>query len=226
MTNENHNSLRIIRGVQFAMVAAMFIAGAILYARLPDVIPTHWGFDGKPNGWSPKSFGVWLIPGLSLFFMILFPILQRLDPKSQNYENFQKPWAIIQTSILGYLAYIYAVTMFVTFEPAYNAMVGRFVIFGMGILFVVLGNYLGKVRQNYFVGLRTPWTLDDPEVWQKSQRLAGWAFVLCGLVAIIESLIWIAVPYIFFSAVVLTVVVPIAYSYVLAKEKKKIAAAK
>jgi len=225
MINDN-KSLRIIRSVQIAMVVAMFVAGAILYSRLPDMIPTHWGFEGNPNGWSPKTFGVWLIPGLSLIFMILFPILQRLDPKSQNYENFQKPWAIIQTAILGMLAYMYAVTMFVTLKPEYNAMVGRLVVFGMGAMFVVLGNYMGKVRQNYFVGLKTPWTLEDPEVWQKSQRVAGYAFVLCGLIALVESLIWIAVPYVFFGAVALTVIVPIAYSYVLAKEKRKVAATK
>lgn len=211
----------MLLGVRIAMVALMFIAGAIAYSYLPDVIPTHWGFDGQPNGWSPKWFGVWLIPALCLLFLVLFPVLSRLDPRSENYESFKKPWSVIQTAILGMLAYMYAVTMFVTFYPEYNSLVGRLVVLGMGLLFVILGNYMGKVRQNYFIGLRTPWTLNDPEVWQKSQRVSGWAFVLCGLVAIAEAWIWLAVPYVFFGAIALTVVVPVVYSYKLAADKKR-----
>ncbi len=219
MTNEN-SLVRLLRYVRIAVVAAMFVAGALAYSHLPEVVPTHWDFEGQPNGWSPKWFGVWLIPGLSLLFLVLFQVLSRLDPKRQNYENFKKPWAVIQTSILAMLAYMYAVTMGVTFYPAYNAMVGRLVVLGIGLLFVVLGNYMGKVRQNYFIGLRTPWTLNDPEVWQKSQRISGWAFVLCGLVAVIESLVWMAVPYVFFGAIALTVIVPVAYSYKLSTDKR------
>jgi len=220
MTNEISKPLRTACYIQAAIVALMFLAGAILYAYLPDMLPMHWGFDGQPNSWWPKAYGVWLVPGLAVLFMILFPVLQRLDPKSQNYENFSKSWAVIQTSILAMLAYMYGVTLFVTFYPAYNNLVGRLVVFGIGILFVILGNYMGKVRQNYFVGLRTPWTLNDPDVWQKSQRLAGWAFVLGGLVSIIEAIIWIAVPYVFFGIVILIVVIPTVYSYLLSKKKR------
>lgn len=219
MTNETNKPLRTARYIQIVLVALMFLAGAILYSYLPDILPVHWDFNGEPNNWWPKIYGVWLIPGMSLIFMILFPILQRIDPKSQNYPGFAKAWAVIQTSILGMLAYMYGVTLFVTFYPAYNAMVGRLVVFGIGLLFVILGNYMGKIRQNYFVGLKTPWTLNDPEVWQKSQRLAGWVFVLAGLLIIIEAIIWLAVAYVFFAIILLTVFVPIIYSYLLSRKK-------
>jgi uncharacterized membrane protein len=198
----------------------MFLAGAILYAYLPDMLPIHWGFNGEPNNWWPKAYGVWLIPALAALFTVLFPVLQRIDPKSQNYPDFAKSWAVIQTAILGMLAYMYGVTLFVSIYPVYNALVGRLVIFGVGVLFVILGNYMGKVRQNYFVGLRTPWTLNDPEVWQKSQRLAGWIFVLAGLVILIESIVWLAVPFIFFGVIILTVAIPMVYSYWLSNQKK------
>lgn len=221
MTNDNDKSLSILRGIQIAMVAGMFIAGIILYPYLPDIIPTHWGFEGEANGWGPKTWSVWLLPGMGLIMMILFPVLQKLDPKSQNYEDFRKSWTIIQTTILGMLFYIFAVTMFVTMRPEYGHLVGRLFFFGTGLMFVILGNYMGKVRQNYFVGLKTPWTLNDPEIWQKSQRVAGWAFVLCGLVGLVESLLWIAAPYVFFGSVALMVIVPIAYSYKLAVDKRK-----
>ncbi|MDD5437576.1 MAG: SdpI family protein [Patescibacteria group bacterium] len=220
MTNETNKPLRTARYVQIILVALMFIAGAVVYSRLPDMLPVHWGFNGEPNNWWPKMYGTWFIPALAALFVILFPILQRVDPKSQNYPGFAKAWAVIQTSILAMLAYAYGVSLFVAIYPAYNALVGRLVVFGVGLLFVVLGNYMGKVRQNYFVGLRTPWTLNDPEVWQKSQRLSGWAFVLAGLLILIESIVWVGVAYVFFGIIVLMVVVPMVYSYLLSRKKR------
>jgi uncharacterized membrane protein len=157
---------------------------------------------------------------MTLAFLVLFPLIARIDPKKANYEQFKKPWGVIQTSLIAMFAYMFAVTDFVTFYPEYNAMVGRAVVFGIGILFVILGNVMGKVRQNYFVGLKTPWTLDDPEIWQKSQRFAGWAFVLSGLVFIIEAIVWIAILPVFIAIMAVMTVLPIAYSYLLSRKKK------
>jgi len=222
MTNLTRKPIDAMFAARIIIVILMFVAGAMLYGYLPDLIPTHWGFEGQPNQWSPKMWGAWLIPGLSLLFLILFPLLPRLDPKHENYEKFKKPWGIIQTALIAYFAYMYAVTMYVTFYPQYNAMVGRAVVFGMGILFVILGNVMGKVRQNYFVGLKTPWTLDDPEVWQKSQRFAGWMFVLAGLAFIVQAIIWFAILPVFIGLMAVIVVLPIAYSYLLSRKKRAV----
>ncbi len=218
MTNENKgiDKMLIVRSV---FVAAMFVAGAVLYPHLPDSIPTHWGFEGEPNQWSPKTWGAWIIPLMSLAFLVLMPLLAKIDPKKANYELFKKPWSFIQSILIVFMAYMYAVTMYVTFYPEHNALVGRAMVFGIGILFVLLGNVMGKVRQNYFVGLKTPWTLNDPEVWQKSQRFGGWMFVLAGLAFMIEGVIWLAVLPIFFSALIAMVVFPIVYSYLISRKK-------
>lgn len=206
--------------LRVTLVALMFIAGVVLYPSLPNMIPTHWGFEGQPNQWSSKTWGTWIIPTMSFVFLILFPLLPKLDPKRENYKNFKKSWDVIQTSLVAMMAYMYAVTMYVTFYPEYNNLVGRAVMIGIGILFVVLGNVMGKVRQNYFVGLKTPWTLEDPGVWQKSQRFAGWMFVFAGLVFIIEAITWFAVMYVFFVVIAATVIAPIVYSYLLSRKKK------
>ncbi len=205
--------------VRIVLVALMLVIAAVTYTSLPNTIPVHWGFEGQPNGWAPKTWGAWLIPLMTLAFLFLFPIIARIDPKHENYKNFKKPWDVIQTSLIAMFAYMYAVTLVVTFYPEYNAMVGRAVVFGIGVLFVILGNVMGKLRQNYFVGLKTPWTLDDPEVWQKSQRFTGWAFVLAGLVFIVESLVWIGVVPVFFAMIAVIVILPIAYSYLLSRKK-------
>ncbi|MBU1348479.1 SdpI family protein [Patescibacteria group bacterium] len=221
MTHLTRKPIDAMLAVRISLVALMFIAAAIIYPYLPDIIPTHWGIEGVPKGWSPKTWGAWIMPPMSLAFLVLFPFLSKLDPKRENYEKFKQPWSVIQTSLVALLAYMFLVTNFVTFYPQYNDMVGRAVVLGIGVLFVVLGNVMGKVRQNYFIGLKTPWTLDNPEVWQKSQRFAGWAFVISGLVFIIESIIWIAIMPVFVVMMGVMVLMPIVYSYLLSRDIKK-----
>jgi len=219
MTNENKSIDKMLI-VRVCLVALMFVVGAALYPYLPDSIPTHWGFEGRPDAWGPKTWGAWITPLMSLGFLVLMPLLAKIDPRRANYELFKKPWSVIQTSLILFMAYMYAVTMYVTFYPEYNDIVGRAVVFGVGILFVLMGNVMGKVRQNYFVGLKTPWTLNDPEVWQKSQRFGGWVFVLTGLAFMIEGVVWIAVMPVFFVATAVVVVLPIVYSYLLSRKSK------
>lgn len=221
MTNETNKYSRIALYLQLALVGLSFLAVVLVYPRLPDMIPMHWGLEGSPDNWWPKTYGAWLLPSLMSVFVVLFPALQKMDPRSENYPEFAKSWAIIRTSIIAMLAYINAIVLYVTLNPAYNHLVGRFVTFGVGLLFIVLGNYMGKVRQNYFVGLRTPWTLADPEVWQRSQRFAGWAFVIAGLIISLESFIWIAAPHIFIATIIAVVVGPVGYSYILSRKKNK-----
>lgn len=201
--------------LRWLIVLGMFAAGALLFARLPARIPTHWNFAGAPDQFSPKTFGAWLLPGITLLMTLLFPILSKLDPRSENYPAFAHPWEILQTAIVGFMAYMYGITLAAALDPSQSALVGREVVFGIGVLFVIIGNYMGKVRQNFFVGLRTPWTLADPETWNRSQRFGGWAFVLGGLAIIVESILWWRPEWVFFGIVLLIVIVPVVYSYVM-----------
>ncbi|MDD5055315.1 MAG: SdpI family protein [Candidatus Peribacteraceae bacterium] len=207
--------------VKILIVAGMFLAGALLYPRLPDLITTHWGISGQPDGWMPKAYGTWLLPGLALLLMILFPILSRLDPKHENYALFARTWEIIQIAIVAMMAYIFAVQLYASIHPEAATLVGRFIFLGMGALFVVIGNYMGKIRQNFFVGLRTPWSLSDPEVWSLSQRFGGWMFVFGGLAFMIEAAIWTYEIPVFIAVLLLVTVVPIAYSYLLYRARKQ-----
>lgn len=217
MMSKPIDALAVIRVV---LVALMFAAGAVLYPWLPDMVPTHWGLEGQPDAFSSKIWGAWIMPLMSLVFLALFPLLPKMDPKRENYERFKGPWNVIQTSLVGFLAYVYGVSIYATFYPESGSFMGRAVMFGIGILFIILGNVMGKVRQNYFVGLKTPWTLDDPEVWQKSQRFAGRMFVLAGLAFIVESVVWFAVLPVFGAAIFAAAILPIAYSYLVSRGRK------
>ncbi|MFA6523505.1 MAG: SdpI family protein [Candidatus Peribacteraceae bacterium] len=203
-------------------VLGMFAAGAFLYDRLPDPVPSHWGLTGAADGFTPKPWGVWLIPLVALAMVVLFPIFKRIDPKRENYEAFARIWELMQLSFVAFMAYIYAMQLYLSFNPLPSPdFVGRFVTFGIGILFVILGNYMGKIRQNFFVGLRTPWSLSDPEVWNRSQRFGGWAFVLGGLAAMANAWLWWNGPILFFAIVIFIAIVPIVYSYLVFRERKE-----
>jgi len=211
---------RTLLWVKILIVAGMFLAGALLYPRLPDMITTHWGVSGQPDGWMPKAYGTWLLPGLTLLMTILFPIFSRLDPKQENYPLFARTWEIIQIAMIAMMAYIFAVQLYASIHPEASALVGRFILLGVGALFVVIGNYMGKIRQNFFVGLRTPWSLSDPEVWSRSQRFGGWMFVLGGLAFMVEAAIWKYEIPVFIAVIIAVAVVPVVYSYVLYRQRK------
>lgn len=217
---DSAKNLRPLLAIRWLIVAALFIAAAILYPRLPEQIPTHWNFAGQPDQYSPKAFGTWLLPGIAFLMAVLFPLLRKLDPKRDSYKDFLHPWDVIQTAIVAFMGYIFIITMLATIDPTQSAMVGRYVVFGIGVLFVLLGNYMGKIRQNWFVGLRTPWTLSDPETWRKSQRFGGWMFVIGGLVILAEALVWWHVEWLFFAVVMLIGILPIIYSYLIFPREK------
>jgi uncharacterized membrane protein len=201
--------------IRWLLVAGLFALAAYLYPGLPEHIPTHWNLEGQADQFSPKTYGTWLIPGITLVMAILFPVFQRFDPKSANYAEFLHAWDVLQTAIVAFMAYIFCITMLATLDPAQSPLVGRYVVFGVGALFVVIGNYMGKIRQNWFVGLRTPWTLSDPETWNRSQRFGGWTFVLGGLAVMGEAFFWFHPGWVFFSILLLITLLPIAYSFLI-----------
>lgn len=207
-----------------AIVAGMFLLSIALYSKLPDIVPTHWGLNGEADGFSSKTFGAFFAPVLGTFLAFLFPIVQRMDPKREAYANFQATWTRLQIGIIGFFAYIHVVTLLAGLYPSISSHVATFITSGMGVLFILIGNSMGKIEQNWFVGLRTPWTLSDPEIWRKSQRLAGLLFVLGGIAILIISLAIqnsIAL-FITFIAVIFSVsIIPIGYSYVIAKKKER-----
>lgn len=205
--------------IKYFIVIAMYAAGALLYTQLPDMVPSHWNFQGVADSFQPKMYGTWLLPTVALAMILLFPVFRKIDPKRENYESFARVWEIFQLGLVLFMAYVYAIQLYVALHPELSALVGRGITFGIGILFVIMGNYMGKIRQNFFVGMRTPWALSDPEVWSKSQRFAGWMFVIGGLLAIVESIVWLYSGLVFFGIVLVIALSPMIYSYLLYRGK-------
>jgi len=199
--------------IELLIVASMLIVAGLLWDQLPEIMPSHWNIEGEVDAYMDKTTWIWIFPGITLFIALMFPFFSRIDPKKEKYELFRRPWLIFQMMFVGFFAYLYFVSLYLTLNP--EVSITGFVFGGIGVLFVLIGNYLGKVRQNWFLGIRTPWTLDNEEVWNKTQRLAGWIFLIAGLVIFAEAFIQWQIAWVLGICVVVAVIVPVVYSYLL-----------
>ncbi len=189
------------------------LVGVVLWNRLPDKIATHFGTDMMPDGYSSKAFAVFGLPLVLLALHWICMIITNTDPKSKNIAEknmIMVLWICPAISVLvNSLAYGYALNS--------KLRVGFIIILFMGVLFMIVGNYLPKSRQNYTFGIKLPWTLNDEENWNKTHRFAGKVWVLCGvlvcLTAVAEN------PFVFMAIVIAAVVIPTVYSYMLYKKK-------
>jgi len=198
----------------------MFIIGGFLYNDLPKEVPTHWNFQGVVDDTGSKTWATWLIPGISLLMLILFPLLAKIDPKKKNYKNFKDSWEHMQTIMILFFAYIYGITMYITINPTSGNLIGELMMSGIGVLFIILGLLMRKIKQNYFVGIKTPWTLEDTKVWDKTHEFGGWAFAAAGLIFLVNA--WLQVQFTITFIIVITgiILAPIVYSYLISKKQK------
>lgn len=185
------------------------LAGVILWNQLPEQIPSHWNAVGEIDGWSSKPFTVFGMPLLLLAFQWLCVLGTSADPKKKNHP--QKIlhlvlWIIPVLSILLHtLVYAMALGKAVRVEVVMPVFIG--------LLLAIVGNYLPKCKQNYTIGIKIPWTLNSEENWNRTHRFTGRLWVVCGLIIMLTGFFggfWVFLP-----IVLLMVLVPFVYSYVL-----------
>ena len=163
----------------FAALGAL-IASLIFWGRLPAEVTTHWNLRGEPDGSSSRLVAALAGPGIILGLSLLFRLLPRLDPREGNYERFRDVYWLVVNGVLVWVMALHVALL----ASASGAAVSfeHVVALSSAVLLVVMGNSLGRVRSNWFLGIRTPWTLDNPEVWRRTHRMAAWLFVLAGIV--------------------------------------------
>lgn len=197
-----------------ALTLTPMIVGLLLWEKLPDNIPTHFGISNEPDGWSSKPFAVFGLPLIMLAMHLVCIFATKLDPKHSNISDkvFTLVLYIIPAVSLLMCGMIYPVAL------GKEIRVGLFTTLFMGLVFTVIGNYLPKCKQSYTIGIKIPWTLDDSENWTKTHALAGKLWVICGFIIMATS--FLETPFVFFPTVIVMILVPIIYSYMLYKNKK------
>ena len=192
-------------------ISPMFV-GLIFWNRLPDEIATHFDSANVANGWSSKPVAVFGIPLFLLAMHLLCIGVTTNDPRRRNISEkmFQFIiWIVPAASLICCLS-SYAIALGI------EVNIGMIVNIMVGILFMILGNYMHKVKQNYTVGIKIPWTLDSEENWNRTHRLASWLWILSGVVFLINGILqlgWLLV-----AILMVSVLVPIMYSFVLYKK--------
>lgn len=164
------------------LVVLTLLLTALAYQHLPDMVATHWNANNQPNGYSPKWVLLLISPGLMLGIMLLFRALPWLSPKNFEVDAFRSTYLRIMLIILALIAYMQCVMLWVGLGHSMD--IGRATVGGVCLLFALLGNLLGKVRRNFYVGLRTPWALANERVWNATHRFAAKTFVVAGLVGL------------------------------------------
>lgn len=164
-----------------------FVLVAVAWPHLPEQVPTHWGLNGQVDAYS-SPVTLWLLCGISPLLSLGMQFLPRLDPKRGNYEKFQSYYDFFGPLVPLLLLACVSITLSESLWPG-RISVGRVIGALVGVLFLIIGNIMGKVKTNWFLGFRTPWALSDPDVWNKTQRLGGWTFFLSGLAALLLSLL-------------------------------------
>jgi uncharacterized membrane protein len=199
--------------IPLLIVVAAFIASAVVYPRLPESMATHFDMSGQPNGWSGRLFGAWVVPLFLVFMLGLVRVLPAIDPRGSNYAKFGGAFEGIIVSIMLFMLVIHIVMLRAAL--GYPVAMQRVVPLGIGVLFVVMGNLLPRARPNWFVGIRTPWTLSSDRVWEKTHRLGGLLFVAGGILIVLAALVMEQWAHIVLITVVLLCTATVfIYSYV------------
>ena len=191
------------------------LIGIICWNRLPDVMATHFGMNNEANGFSSKAFAVFGIPAILLAVLWLGAFVTSNDPKRQNIspKMFSLVVWIAPVTSLVVAAILYPVNL------GYELDITFFSELLFGVMFIIIGTYLPKARQNYTIGIRVPWTLANEENWNRTHRLAGSLWIICGILMIIICLTRLASFQWLVDILLITVLVPCIYSYWLHAKK-------
>ena len=210
-------------GLAVALTIGTIVVSVMLYPGLPEKIPTHWNIQGKVDGYGTKPVGLFLLPGMMVGFLTMFKLLPLLSPKDFEIEPFKTTFQFIMLTALGIFTYIHLVAMLFTWRHVEGRDpfdMTRVLFGGMFLFFALIGNVLGKVRKNFYVGVRVPWTLASDRVWNDTHRFAAWTMVggsLMGFLMIISG-----VPVIWsFAVLMVSLLSPVAFSFVHYKKLEK-----
>jgi uncharacterized membrane protein len=203
------------------LILISIIASLYFFSHFPERVPIHWNISGQPDNWGSPIIAAFLFPAIILGMYLLFLFMPLLDPKKERYDQFRNVYHIFKNILVAFMAIVYFATSLNAL--GYNIPIGVVVPIMVGLLFIVMGNYMSKIKSNWFVGIRTPWTLSSEEVWNKTHRWGGKLFIIAGLLMASEAFLPVAwrMP-VFILVIALAVLGTIGGSYIIyLKEKKK-----
>jgi immunity protein, SdpI family len=197
-------------GVLLVLVAAAF--GGVMWHHLPLRVASHWNASGQVNGWTSRTALVILLPAVALVMAVVLRYVPQIDPKRRNFPLHAPAYWLVVNVLLGFLAVLHVAI--IGYNLGWSLSINTVVGVAVGVLFVVTGNVLTRVRPNWIFGVRTPWTLSSDLSWRETHRLAGYLFVVAGLGVAVCGLVR---PEALFAAIMVGIIgaalVSVIYSY-------------
>ena len=198
--------------ILWVLIIAPVLYTVYIWNQLPDQIPTHWNFKGEIDGYGGKGTMI-LLPCINVFLYLLMLFIPKIDPRKANYDVFSGPYYGIRISTTAVLDLIFLGSIRATLTGHSDFM--DYIPAAISLLFALMGYFMKDVKPNYFVGIRTPWTLESPEVWEKTHKLGGKIWLYGGIISFVLCLVLGKYSFFVFIPIILIMaIVPIVYSYV------------
>jgi uncharacterized membrane protein len=214
-------STRTTTIIVLVLLVAATVTGLLLWNRLPDPMASHWGPNDEVNGYMTKFWGVFLMPLITLGMFLLLLVIPSIDPLKANIAQFREVFNLFIVLNVTFMVYIYILTL--RWNLGYtNFGMSKAMLPALGMLFFFIGYMLRRAKRNFFIGIRTPWTLSSDRVWDETHRLGSILFMISGVLAFIGSFfggrtaLWFL-----FVPLIGSTLVTLVYSYLLYQRETK-----
>ena len=207
--------------IVLTLIAIALIAGLSLWNQLPDQMASHWNANDQVDGYISRFWGVFLMPLITLGMFVLFLVVPGIDPLKANIAQFREAFNVFIALMVAFMLYIHGLTLAWSLGYQDFKMSAAMLPF-MGILFIAIGYLLRQAKRNFFIGIRTPWTLSSDTVWDKTHRLGSVLFMVSGAFAILGGFfggmtaVWLMFVPLIGSSLFLVI-----YSYILYRGEMK-----
>jgi uncharacterized membrane protein len=207
-----------IKIIIVTLILLSFAMAAYFYPQMPEIMASHWGAKGEVNGYIPKFWGLFLMPFISLGLSALLLVLPKIDPLIANVEKFKTYYYGFVILLLIFLLYVYLLTILWNLGFRFNFT--QLITPALGVLLYFCGVLIEKTKRNWFIGIRTPWTLSSDKVWDKTHLIGGRLFKAAGFIALLGvffqdyAILFVIVP------VILLSLFTMVYSYFVYQKEK------
>ena len=204
------------------LIALAALVSLLFWNQLPDPMASHWGANDQVNGYISKFWGAFLMPIMSAAMFLLFLVIPSIDPLKANIAKFRETFNAFIVLIMVFMVYLHGLTL--AWNLGYTGFrMSAAMLPAMGLLFIFLGFMIGKTKRNFFIGIRTPWTLSSDTVWDETHRVGAQLFKISGVLALIGAFFPDYAFWFLLLPVIGAALFCVVYSYILFQRETKTA---
>lgn len=202
------------------LILAMLLAGVVLLNQMPEQIASHWNAQDQVDGYVSRFWGLFMVPLMSLGLALIFLAIPSIDPLKKNISQFRGYFNAFVVLFLVFMAYVHGLTLWWNLGHT-NFKFSGALLPAMGLLFIFVGIMIRNAKRNYFIGIRTPWTLSSDTVWERTHRLGSTLFIAAGVITLLCAFVPGQAFVVMMTSILAAALIPIIYSYLLWRREEK-----